>query len=161
MLREICQTILHVCAFDAFCEAVVKDGFFNDGTPLDNAIKVVSKHSLVSPLDLKVLREFREKVSVAAVGALEMDAIGDTAPDAYMDPLLLVLMSDPVLLKTSNNIVDRSTIVQQMLNDPHDPFNRAPITHDDIEPQSELKAEIETWLQNEKAKLAASKKTVP
>lgn len=158
MLREICETILHVCTFDAFCEAVVKDGFFNAGVPLDNAIKIVSKHSLITPQQQQVLREFRERCSSAEAGAQALDEIVDHAPENYVDPLLLVLMTDPVLLKTSGNIVDRSTIVQQMLNDPLDPFNRAPITNADIEPQPNLKAEIEAWTKDKLAELAESKK---
>lgn len=36
-------------------------------------------------------------------------------------------MNDPVKLETSGNIVDLLTIKKQLLNDPLDPFNRAPL----------------------------------
>jgi len=37
-------------------------------------------------------------------------------------------MEDPVLLPTSNTIVDRSTIETHLLSDVVDPFNRQPLT---------------------------------
>jgi ubiquitin conjugation factor E4 B len=48
-------------------------------------------------------------------------------PDEFLDPLLCTLMTDPVKLP-SGNIVDRSMIMQHLLNDANDPFNRAPLT---------------------------------
>ena len=76
----------------------------------------------------------------------------------YMDPLLSILMMDPVLLRTSGTIVDRYSISQQMLNDPVDPFNRAPITQSDIIPQPELKATIQAWISTKRAERAARAK---
>lgn len=49
---------------------------------------------------------------------------------------MFTLMRDPVQLPTSHVIVDRSTIVAHLLNDPHDPFNRAPLELDQVIPGS-------------------------
>jgi hypothetical protein len=81
------------------------------------------------------------------------------APENFLDPLLLTLMKDPVLLKTSGNIVDRSTIATQLLNDPLDPFNRAPLSWDEIEPVAGLKAEIESWIREKVADAKDAKAT--
>ena len=70
--------------------------------------------------------------------------LGDI-PEEFTDPIVDELMRDPVILP-SGNIVDRATIRQQLLNKPLDPFNRAPMTMDDIEPAVELKAKIDAWL---------------
>lgn len=43
-------------------------------------------------------------------------------------------MKDPVILPSSRNIVDRAMIVQHLLSDPTDPFNRDPLTVDDLIP---------------------------
>lgn len=43
-------------------------------------------------------------------------------------------MEDPVLLPTSNTIVDRSTIRAHLLGDTRDPFSRAPLSMDMVEP---------------------------
>lgn len=56
------------------------------------------------------------------------------------------LMKDPVRLPTSDNIVDRETIVRHLLTDPKDPFNRKPLTQEMLEPQDSLRQEIAKWL---------------
>ena len=47
-------------------------------------------------------------------------------------------MEDPVLLPTSGTIVDRSTIRAHLLSDTRDPFSRAPLTMEMIEPGKNL-----------------------
>ena len=51
----------------------------------------------------------------------------DDAPEEFLDPLMFNLMEDPVELPDSHTIIDRITIKRHLLNDPHDPFNRAPL----------------------------------
>ena len=45
-----------------------------------------------------------------------------------------MIMTDPVVLPTSGNIVDRSTIETHLLSDTIDPFNRKPLTKEMIQP---------------------------
>ena len=45
---------------------------------------------------------------------------------------MATLMEDPVILPTSHNTVDRSTIRQHLLSDPNDPFNRAPLKIEEV-----------------------------
>ena len=56
------------------------------------------------------------------------------------------IMRDPVRLPTSDNIVDRATIYQHLLNDETDPFNRKPLTTKMLEPVEDLKRRIDAWL---------------
>ena len=146
MLREVCEIILHVCIYPEFVEAVVKDGYYMNGAPLDAAISIVSKHGLVAPQNKDTLIAFRQRARLLEVSARELDKLMEEAPADYLDPLLATIMEDPVLLKTSGTTVDRSTISQQILNEAIDPFNRAPITQADIIPQPELKTKIQAWL---------------
>lgn len=55
-------------------------------------------------------------------------------------------MKDPVRLPTSGNTVERSTIKRILLNDEHDPFNRAPLTLAQIEDDIVMKERIQLWL---------------
>ena len=57
------------------------------------------------------------------------------------------LMTEPVLLPSSNVVVDRSVIAKHLLSDPIDPFNRQPLQMADVVPQTELKDEINAWKQ--------------
>jgi len=150
MLREVCEALLHVCSSPEFQEASVGDAFFKMGTPLSKAISVITKHSLMAPSDIAKLTVFKNQVADMALDAADLDKLLSDAPEEYLDPLLLTLMEDPVLLTTSNNIVDRATIMTQLLNDPIDPFNRAALSMADVKPCPELKAEIDAWVEGKK-----------
>lgn len=58
-------------------------------------------------------------------------------------------MTEPVLLPSSNMIVDRSVIAKHLLSDPIDPFNRQPLQMCDVIPQDELRSEIQGWREQE------------
>lgn len=60
--------------------------------------------------------------------------LGDI-PDEFQDPLMATLMKDPVLLPTSNTILDRATIASHLLTNTIDPFNRMPLTPDMLIPR--------------------------
>ena len=74
----------------------------------------------------------------------------ENIPEEYLDPILFNLMVDPVRLPASHMIVDRSTIQAHLLNDPHDPFNRQPLSIEEVEPMTELKNEIENFIKSQK-----------
>ena len=66
-------------------------------------------------------------------------------PPTLEDAAADALMADPVLLPTSGNVMDRSTITQHLLNDNSDPFNRKELSVEMLQPQTELKARIDAW----------------
>ena len=72
--------------------------------------------------------------------------LGDI-PDEFMCPISCDLMKEPVLLPTSDNIMEKSVIKQILLNDEHDPFNRAPLKFSEVKDLPELKKKIEVWIQ--------------
>ena len=51
---------------------------------------------------------------------------------------MYTLMRDPVTLPSSKAVVDRSTIKSHLLSDSKDPFNRVPLTLDDVVPSASL-----------------------
>jgi ubiquitin conjugation factor E4 B len=52
----------------------------------------------------------------------------------HTDPLMATLMRDPIMLPSSKTIVDRSTIKSHLLSDTTDPFNRSPLSIEDVIP---------------------------
>ena len=64
----------------------------------------------------------------------------------FLDPLTCEIMMDPVYLATSKNYCNRSTISQHLMNDATDPFNRQPLTIDEVQEATELKERIDTWI---------------
>lgn len=79
------------------------------------------------------------------------------APDEYLDPIMSTLMLDPVTLPSSNVTVDRTTIARHLLSDQSDPFNRSPLTMDQVITNVTLKAEIDEWVRTKKAAYASEK----
>ena len=51
-----------------------------------------------------------------------------------IDPLMMTLMQEPVILPTSGKIMDRPVITRHLLNSDTDPFNRQPLTTDMLKP---------------------------
>eukprot|EP01036_Dinobryon_divergens_P032793 gene32793-42451_t len=76
--------------------------------------------------------------------------IGDSDPEAFVDPFLGVLMREPVLLTSSQMICDRSVALQCVLRRGRDPFNNKRLTVDMLIAQPEL-----TWKQSKIEKRAA------
>jgi ubiquitin conjugation factor E4 B len=60
-------------------------------------------------------------------------------------------MREPVLLPTSGQVCDFNTIKRHLLNDEHDPFNRAPLKLTDLREVPELKARVARWIQQKLA----------
>lgn len=95
--------------------------------------------------------EFSEKVrQLANQKKIDEEALVDP-PDEFLDPIMSTLMQDPVILPSSKTTVDRTTIARHFLSDQNDPFNRAPLTMDQVKPDVELKRRITEWMQEKRA----------
>eukprot|EP00750_Incisomonas_marina_P014313 INCI17636.5.p1 GENE.INCI17636.5~~INCI17636.5.p1 ORF type:complete len:852 (-),score=167.87 INCI17636.5:1887-4442(-) len=148
LLHQVLRTFLNFSrAGDKFVEGIVESGF-SDAALFEQAAKTMRRpafQGIFSSADIKSFEECAQQVAAAvAVAAQEEEAMED-APDEFLDPLLYSVMDDPVILPTSNTIIDRSTILQHLLNDSTDPFNREHLTPDMLQPATELKARITEW----------------
>eukprot|EP00041_Stephanoeca_diplocostata_P033895 m.1132008 g.1132008 ORF g.1132008 m.1132008 type:complete len:208 (+) comp24425_c0_seq15:2913-3536(+) len=108
-----------------------------------------------SRLDMaEALEDFARLVdrfeAIAAEDALDDEELGEI-PDEYLDPILATLMTDPVRLPASGQVIDRSTIRAHLLSNPRDPFNRAPLKIDEVVPDDKLRSEIERWVAEKKS----------
>jgi ubiquitin conjugation factor E4 B len=91
---------------------------------------------------------------------------------------MFTVMRDPVILPTSRTIIDRSTIKSHLLSDSKDPFNRVPLTIEDVIPgecshkscntvnfypttDPELKERIEAFLTERRSRKAAPSGEAP
>ena len=80
----------------------------------------------------------------------------DDIPEDFMDPIMMTLMEDPVELPSSNIILDKNTILQQLLHCEEDPYSREHLTTELLESHNMkdsvksridgLKFKIEKWL---------------
>lgn len=93
------------------------------------------------------LQEVAERVQEKAAEQQANEEVIAEAPDHFLDPIMSTLMLDPVTLPSSKQTVDRSTIARHLLSDQTDPFNRAPLSMDQVIPNTELAEEIRAWLE--------------
>lgn len=96
------------------------------------------------------VREFADKVErLDKQQRADQEALSDP-PDEFLDPIMSTLMLDPVILPSSKVTVDRTTIARHLLSDQSDPFNRSPLTMDQVQTDAELKEKVQQWMREKR-----------
>lgn len=139
-------------------KAICTEGrYFSTGIFM-KALKIVKRESLLSASDLEAFSAVVDKVKETAEEVQQQDdwleEIWDEIPDDFKDPMMEELMVDPVLLPSSNHILDRRHIERHLMTESFDPFNRAPLTKEQLVPQPELKAKIDEFIASKRAERA-------
>jgi hypothetical protein len=83
----------------------------------------------------------------------KLEPILNYLPDEFLDPLLFTPINNPVVLPSSKNIVDKTIIESHIIKDGFDPFNREPLTIDDLtnfNEKNETKSIIYEFLEKKK-----------
>ncbi|RNA43137.1 Ubiquitin conjugation factor E4 A [Brachionus plicatilis] len=144
MVSIICDIYLNLGENRQFCEAICRDGRSYSPDLFQSAIQVLEQIGR-DPLWIEQFVEFYTKVDSISEQLKLEEASFDDAPDEFLDPIMSCLMEDPVLLPSSKQIVDKSTISRHLLSDQNDPFNRAPLTLQEVVPATDLKKRIDEW----------------
>lgn len=154
LLVGILEVYLHLESADAdnaFAAAVSSDGRSYRDAMFEEALIVVERHALMPPDKIHQIRTLAQKCKEAAMqGAAEEEILGDI-PDEFLDPIQCTLMRDPVILPTSGHTLDRATITRHLLSDPKDPFSREELTIEMLQPNEDLKRQINEWLKEQKS----------
>lgn len=96
------------------------------------------------------MSDFAIKVHQAeCLEKINQEVLAD-APEEFLDPIMSTLMTDPVILPSSKVTLDRTTISRHLLSDQSDPFNRSPLTMDQVIANEELKSKITEWITERK-----------
>jgi len=155
LLSDVVQVYLNLSNQPEFARAVAGDGRSYRKELFEGAARRCSNYNLKSPNEIEQLGLFVVKVEEAKVTLAAEDDLGDV-PDEFLglsalslsswpafltdrhlffpDPLMCTLMRDPVILPSSRTVVDRSTIKSHLLSDAKDPFNRVPLTIEEVAP---------------------------
>ncbi|PVI07931.1 hypothetical protein DM02DRAFT_608538 [Periconia macrospinosa] len=145
LLSEIVDVYLNLKEKQSFLESVATDDRSYRPEYFTEAAKILQRFALKAPEQLQEWDQLGERIrAVKEEHDMEDADLGDI-PDEYLDPLLATLMEDPVILPVSRQTLDRSTVRSHLLSDPHDPFNRAPLTIDEVIPNDALREEIQKW----------------
>jgi ubiquitin conjugation factor E4 B len=160
LLGEFVDIYLNLGVSDRFIEAVARDGRSYKPANFDNASRILNRFSIRSQQELdrwEILKgRFKKAKEMEDQDELDLGEL----PEEFEDPLLAILMTDPVILPVSRQVVDRSTIRSHLLSDPHDPFNRSPLKIEDVISNTELKERIDLWRNEMREKARASRQDV-
>ena len=137
----------------AWADAVAADTDYYGKNPeiLDELVTILRGLNVVAIQDITDVQALAAAAAAAVANAAAEEEAFDDVPDEFEDPLLGGIMLDPVKLP-SGQIVNRPTILQQLLADQRDPFSRAPMTEDDLVECPELKGRVAAWVAAQKAK---------
>lgn len=150
MLSDLCDIFASYTDARIFQEHCAKSGYYTTEL-MTTAVKTCKKINILKEERMAIFSSLPAKIKDISKSIEDDEALTIDAPDEFLDPLMCTFMKDPVLLPTSGNVIDRSTITQHLLNDPHDPFNRKELSIDMIEPATELKERMSAWLAQKRA----------
>ncbi|XP_064548843.1 ubiquitin conjugation factor E4 A isoform X1 [Drosophila montana] len=149
MVLEIAHIYINLSTDNSFCLAISQDGRSYSHQLFgyaENILIRIGGGQLIGDM-----AEFAAKVQKMGDDYKEEQELLADAPEEYLDPIISTLMTDPVVLPSSNVTVDRSTIARHLLSDQTDPFNREPLTMDKVKSNAALKLEIEQWIEGKRS----------
>ncbi|VVC89596.1 unnamed protein product [Leptidea sinapis] len=149
---DICRMYVELGKNERFCAAVSDDGRSYSPklfTLAESVLVRIRGGDLISSL-----RDVAARVSTIAEQRQRDEEILANAPEEFLDPIMSTLMLDPVILPSSRTTVDRTTIARHLLSDQSDPFNRSPLSMDQVKSNTELKEKIDAWIAEQRGKIA-------
>ena len=81
------------------------------------------------------MQAFIAKLEAEGNRLQSLDELLDSAPDEFLDEMTNELMKDPVMLPNSRMILDRSNVERLLQERPVDPYDRTPLTVDQLVPR--------------------------
>ncbi|WFD37029.1 RING-type E3 ubiquitin transferase [Malassezia cuniculi] len=158
LLKKILGVYIALADCEEFPRAIARDGRSYRAALFERAMQIATKHSLLAPTDIDVLKELLQHTEAALQAEVDEEENLGEIPDDYLDPVMATLMRNPVVLPSSRKVVDLSTIRAHLLNDDTDPFNRLPLKLEDVKPATELREEIQRWLAEKRGSAGVSER---
>jgi len=147
MLKDVCQIMALFSTEKTFHLECAKSGYIRDGKLVVQAVKTCQKLALLQGESMDNLASLPHFIDSVKDVIINEEKLMEGAPEEFLDPMMYTFMKDPVLLPSSGTICDRTTIMQHLLNNHTDPFNRKPLKAEDIVPALELKEKMDKWIE--------------
>merc|ERR1712168_238303 len=144
LVAIISKIYLNLQDVDEFCRKVTQDERSFRPELFDRLHEVLARTGRGAMLaDVEALAA---KLKRLGQEAEEEDLDTSDAPDEFLDAMMYTLMEDPVMLPSSKQVIDRSTIARHLLSSQTDPFNRESLTMESVIAMPELKERIQEWV---------------
>ncbi|PIO70948.1 u-box domain protein [Teladorsagia circumcincta] len=101
---------------------------------MNDVIRRLQSNNIVPISQIERFRALAEKVETLYNNKAAQEMELEDAPEEFKDPVMDTLMEDPVRLP-SGHIMDRKHIMRHLLSSQTNPFNRAPLTEEELEPE--------------------------
>ncbi|XP_050525292.1 ubiquitin conjugation factor E4 B [Daktulosphaira vitifoliae] len=144
LLKQLIDIYLHLDC-DQFAAAIAADERSFRMELFEDAANRMARVLNSSKLEVTQFQNLADKANEISIQNIKKEVDFNDAPEEFRDPLMDTLMDDPVILPSSGKIMDRPVIIRHLLNSQTDPFNRQPLTEDDLTPAEELKQKIQKW----------------
>ncbi|KAK6029778.1 u-box domain protein [Ostertagia ostertagi] len=118
---------------------------------MNDVIRRLQSNNIVPISQIERFRALAEKVETLYNNKAAQEMELEDAPEEFKDPVMDTLMEDPVRLP-SGHIMDRKHIMRHLLSSQTNPFNRAPLTEEELEPVAELRQRIRDWVKEKLGK---------
>lgn len=150
-LSDLCEIYCNLSNQGNFVVAVARDTRSFSLEYFRKAERILSTRTYTSPKVIENLIKFAQKADEQRQTDEDEELELGEVPDEFLDPLMFMLMEDPVILPGSKISIDRSTIKAHLLSDSTDPFNRMPLKLEDVIEDTELKLKIQEFKRLKKA----------
>ncbi|UKJ88205.2 ubiquitination-mediated degradation component [Theileria orientalis] len=133
-----------------FVKAVVADERYYKPELFTRCVRFATREMLLSYKSIKSFNKLSNRLLEHAkrTSLLYENASNAEIPEHFLDPIMMDVMEDPVLLPTSGKVMDRKNIERHLMSEATDPFTRAPLDRSQLVDQPELKREIATFLRS-------------
>lgn len=156
-LSDLYQVYYNLINEESFLVAVARDGRSFNIKYFQKAKQILTTKTFTDARVIQKVMEFAEKAENQRLADENEEVELGEIPDEFLDPLMFLLMEDPVILPASKVSIDRSTIKAHLLSDPSDPFNRMPLKLEDVTEDVELKRKISEFKENAKKRAKEEK----
>jgi len=147
LLRSLTRIYSNLSASNNFIKAIAQDGRSFHPNLFSQTIAVLAD---LGALDLEEdMRSIEARVMAAMATVSQESCLAQDAPEEFLCLIMDTLMADPVVLP-SGKVVDRTSIAKHLLTSSTDPYNREPMTIDDVKPDENLKKRILEWREEKK-----------
>ncbi|KAL4221583.1 Ubiquitin conjugation factor E4 B [Mactra antiquata] len=144
LLNSLTDIYLHLDC-EEFCVAIANDERSYRKELFDDAIARMQRANIKTTTEIEKFKSIQDKVELIVIQKAREERDYGEIPDEFRDALMDTLMKDPVELP-SGNIVDRPIIVRHLLNSQTDPFNRQPLSEEELIPRDDIKQKIMAWI---------------
>uniref|UniRef100_A0A0K0DQ27 U-box domain-containing protein n=1 Tax=Angiostrongylus cantonensis TaxID=6313 RepID=A0A0K0DQ27_ANGCA len=148
LVGQVVDVYLNLAAFsDSFAEFIANDERSYRPEMMNDVIRRLVSNNIVPGSQIERFRALAEKVETLYNNKAAQEMELEDAPEEFkdrhlfLDPVMDTLMEDPVKLP-SGHIMDRKHIMRHLLSSQTNPFNRAALSEEELEPGIEMMLRI-------------------